>query len=114
VLLRDVLLAPSRSRDQLVQEHSAEALFGSPIPPSLAGVLPTLSPDDPTTFLGVLLAAADRRRMIESFDEDWFQSPHAAAALRDEDASLGTLGHTTAAALEAGLAELCRTLAELL
>lgn len=113
VHLRGALIEPERARAQRFEEHTAEALFGAPIPPSLAGVLPAITPEDPLRFLGVLLAAGDRRRLIEAFDEDWFKSPHAAAALRDEDSTVGFGARATAAEAEAGLAELCRVLGEL-
>jgi hypothetical protein len=113
VLLHGALLEPSRNRSQLFEERSAEALLGTPIPPALAGVVPALGPDDGLRFLGVLLAAGDRRRLVEAFDEDWFKSPHAAAALRDEDSSVGFGRRATAAEAEAGLAELCQVLGAL-
>jgi hypothetical protein len=109
VLLRGVLLLPERARAQRFEELTAEAL-GAPIPAVLAGVVPRLGPGDPTALMGSLLAARDRRQLIERFDEDWFRSPHAARAIREEDGVLPASLRTSSAALEAGLDELIRSL----
>src|SRR5262249_25898498 len=101
VLLRGALVLPRRERAARFEEITAAAL-GVPIPPSLAGVVPRLGPDDPARFAGALLAARDRRALVEGFDEDWFKSPHAAHAIREEDAAPAS--HTVKEdALEAGL-----------
>jgi len=101
VLLRGGLLLSPRERPERFEEVTARAL-GAPIPPSLAGVLPMLSAHDATRFAGTVLAASDRRSLIERFDEDWFKNPAAARALREEDAVLPASTRTTAEALEAG------------
>jgi hypothetical protein len=79
----------------------------------LGGLVPRLGPDDPARFAGALLAAADRRRLVDRFDEDWFRSPHAGRALREEDASPPSSRAVPAASLEAGLAEIVRVLGAL-
>lgn len=109
VLLRGVLTLPEHARAQRFEELTAEAL-GAPIPAALAGVVPRLGPSDPTALMGELLAARDRRELIERFDEDWFRSPHAARALREEDSVLPASRRTSSAALEAGLDEVIRSL----
>ncbi|MFT3766554.1 MAG: hypothetical protein QM820_13725 [Minicystis sp.] len=111
VLLRDVLLLPARQRDSRFEERTFAAL-GAPIPPALAGVVPRLGQEDPVRLAGTLIAIADRRALIERFDEDWFLSPHAARAIREEDA-VPAEPIAKAAAIEAGLAELTRALHEL-
>jgi hypothetical protein len=111
VLLRDVLLLPERPRRARFEETTASAL-GAPIPPALAGVVPRLGPEDPTRLAGALLAARDRLELVERFDEDWFASPHAARAIREEDAVVPASHVAPAAALEAGLAALVRALSE--
>ncbi len=112
VLCRGVLSQPDAERASRFEEHTAAAL-GAPIPPALAGVVPRLGPGDPTRFAGALLAARDRRELIERFDEDWFQSPHAGRAIREEDATPPASRISPAAALDAGLAEILRVLGEL-
>ncbi len=112
VLLRGSVPMSHRARSERFEELSFRAL-GAPIPGVLAFVLPSADPMDPTRLAGTLLAMSDRRALIERFDEDWFQSPHAALALREEQAVLPKDPRTTEAAIEAGLAELSRTLAEL-
>lgn len=87
VLLRGLVLLPSRVRRERFAEYSAKAL-GVSIPVELEFVLPRLGPEDPTRLLGTLLAASDRRTLIERFDEDWFRSPHAAQEIRSEQAEL--------------------------
>jgi len=87
VLLRGLVLLPARVRRERFAEYSAKAL-GVSIPVELEFVLPRLSPEDPTRLLGTLLAASDRRQLIERFDEDWFRSPHAAHQIRSEQAEL--------------------------
>ena len=112
VLCRGVLSLPEGERVARFEEHTAAAL-GAPIPPALAGVVPRLGPDDPSRFAGALLAASDRRALIEHYDEDWFRSPHAGYAIREEDAATPSSRRTPAASLEAGLAEIVRVLGEL-
>jgi hypothetical protein len=116
VLCRGILTLPEGERAARFEEHTAAAL-GAPLPPSLAGVVPRLGPADSARFAGALLAARDRRSLVDRFDEDWFASPHAARAIREEDAAVpsSTLPATLApaAALEAGLAEITRVLGEI-
>ena len=96
-------LAP-RAADQAFEEHTERAL-GAPLPALVAGVVPRVSPHDAAAFVGVLLAARDRRALVERFDEDWFRSPHAARALREEDA-VALPPKVTRAAVDAGLTAL--------
>jgi hypothetical protein len=112
VLCRGVLSLPEGERAARFEEHTAIAL-GAPLPPSLAGVVPRLGPDDPVRLAGALVAARDRRELIDRFDEDWFKSPHAGRAIREEDAVVPATPLASAAALEAGLAEILRTLEQL-
>jgi len=112
VLCRGVLSLPEGERAARFEEHTAAAL-GAPIPPALAGVVPHLGPDDPSRLAGALLAARDRRELVERFDEDWFQSPHAGRAIREEDATTPRTRLAPAASLDAGLAEIVRVLGEL-
>ena len=114
VLCRGALSLPAGELAAHFEEHTAAAL-GAPLPPSLAGVVPRLGPDDPARFAGALLGARDRRALIEHFDEDWFDNPHAGRAIREEDASLPGPGpsRATAAALDAGVTEIVRVLGEL-
>ena len=58
--------------------------FGDAWPRQLAGVLPRARADRPTAFTGVLLAAADRIRLRDAFDEDWFRNTRAHDELRHE------------------------------
>lgn len=110
VLLRGALARPGAG--VCFEERTAEAL-GAPIPRALAGVVPRLGPGDPARLAGALVAARDRRSLVDRFDEDWFKSPHAALAIREEDGSVPPSHLAPAAALEAGLAELVRVVGEL-
>jgi hypothetical protein len=112
VLLRGVLLEPVRERESRAEAITERAL-GAAIPGSLAGVLPLLRPGDAGRFAGLLLAAGDRSRLYQAFDEDWFRNPRAAGALREEHAAPPEL-HATGAEIDAGLNELGRALRELL
>jgi hypothetical protein len=87
VLLRGIELLSPRARRERFEEYTARA-FGFSFPSDLVFVMPHLGPGDPTQFLGTLLAVADRRSLIERFDEDWFRSPHAAFSIRAEQAEL--------------------------
>ncbi|XXT19930.1 hypothetical protein WME94_57880 [Sorangium sp. So ce429] len=112
-----VLLRAARDRKDRFEEATARAL-GAPIPGTLAGVVPALEPEAAVRLAGALLAARDRRDLIERFDEDWFRNPRAAEALRDEDSAprastWATSGRASAADLEAGLEEMMRSLASL-
>ena len=112
VLCRGALSLPDGDRGSCLEEHTAAAL-GAPIPPALGGLVPRLGPDDPSRFAGALLAAADRRRLVDRFDEDWWRSPHAGLAVREEDASPPASRAVPAALLEAGLGEIVRALGAL-
>ena len=128
VLMRAEVLSSSRARRQRFEELTERA-FGIPFPGDLAFVLPRIGPNDPTRLLGTLVALADRRSLVERFDEDWFRSPHAALAIRAEQAELpltkpskdAPLGAKPAllpfrasdAAVDAALNTLEQTLAEL-
>ncbi|WP_437577491.1 hypothetical protein [Sorangium sp. So ce887] len=109
-----VLLRAARDRRDRFEEATARAI-GAPIPGALAGVVPALDPGAATRLAGALLAARDRRDLIERFDEDWFRNPRAAEALRDEDSAprSPTSRRAGEADLEAGLGELLRSLASL-
>lgn len=87
VLLRGIALLSARARHERFEELTARA-FGVSFPPELEFVVPNLGPGDPTRLLGTLLAISDRLSLVERFDEDWFRSPHAALAIRAEQAEL--------------------------
>jgi hypothetical protein len=112
-LLRGALEQPQKALERRFEEVTERAL-GAPIPAPLAGVLPTAARRAPARLFGVLLAALDRRALVERFDEDWFQSPHAAHALRDEQATADPRPLAPRARLDEGLAELARALREAL
>jgi hypothetical protein len=112
VLCRGVLSLPDGERAPHFEQHTATAL-GLPLPPPLAGVVPRLGADDPVRFAGALVAAVDHRRLVDRFDEDWFRNPHAARAIREEDAVVPASRVAPAAALDAGVVEIVRVLADL-
>jgi hypothetical protein len=113
VLLRGALESPPQEGAPRFEEHTAAAL-GVPIPAALLGVVPRLAPEDAVRFAGSLVAATDRRALIDRFDEDWFRSPHAARAIREEDAlPASSAVPLTSAALEAGVSEIVRALGDL-
>ncbi|WP_437798081.1 hypothetical protein [Sorangium sp. So ce693] len=107
-----VLLRASRDRSDRFEETTARAL-GGPIPGALAGVIPALDPGAAVRLAGALLAARDRRSLIERFDEDWFRNPRAAEAIRDEDGARAPAPRASEGDLEAGLGEMMRSLASL-
>jgi hypothetical protein len=111
VLMRGSVALSMRAQQERFEELTDRA-FGTPIPGRLIGVLPSLDPGDPVRLLGALLAASDRRALVERFDDDWFKSPHAAEALRHEQALLPP-PRVAVTAVEAGLDDLVRALAEL-
>lgn len=94
VLLRGQEELSFSAREDRFQQLT-EQTMGVPFSPNLEFVLPTSSPLDPTRFLGTLLGVADRRSLIERFDEDWFRSPHAIEAIRAEQAELPLKKDTT-------------------
>lgn len=107
VLLQDVPRLEAKARAHAWEEQTARA-FGDALPGSLAGVMPRLSPSDGCDFLGILASAADRARLIERFDEDWFRNPHAAHALREEQETLQMPARAAQGDMETALAELVR------
>jgi hypothetical protein len=111
-LLRGALTHGSHAASERFEELSAQAL-GAPIPGRLAGVIPRLAPDDPVLLMGRLLSLVDRRALIERFDEDWFRSPHAASALREEQAVLPKSYRTGPVELSGAIEELSRVMSEL-
>lgn len=114
-LPRSPLLLPRREGEARFEGETYRAL-GAPIPGALAGVVPDLRPGAALGFLGALLAARDRRLLVERHDEDWFRNPRAAEAIRGEEsvfpAAPGLLAPVvprplaSAAELEEGLAAL--------
>ena len=112
VLFRGTVTLSHRARRDRFEELTARAL-GAAIPGVLAFVVPALGPQDPTRLAGALLALSDRRALIERFDEDWFQNPRAALALREEHAVLPQDPVSPEASIEAGLDELSRSLVAL-
>lgn len=104
-----VLLRGARARADRFEEETARAL-GAPIPGALAGVVPELDRGAAVRLAGALLAARDRRALVERFDEDWFRNPRAAEAIRGEDAVLPPSPRIAAADLEAGLDALVQAL----
>lgn len=109
VRLRGALLLPLAKRRDRLEEESERAL-GAPIPGLLAGVVPELSPRDPADLAGFVLAARDRREFVERFDDDWFRSPHAARAIREEQAVLPASPRASAESLSDALTDLVRAL----
>jgi hypothetical protein len=63
-----------------------ERVFGRAPPRSWLSTLPSLRTGDAPWIVGCLLGAHDARVLIERFEEDWFDNPRAAEALRAEDA----------------------------
>lgn len=108
VRLRGALLLPEKVRKGRFEEETARAL-GPPIPAPLAGVVPLLAPGDAARFLGAVLAASDRRSLIDRFDEDWFRSPRAAEAIRGEQSVVPSEAKVSGEDLSAGLRELVST-----
>ncbi|MRG92864.1 hypothetical protein [Polyangium spumosum] len=113
VLFRGSVTLPHRARRERFEELTFRAL-GASIPGVLAFVVPAAEPRDPTRLAGALLAMSDRRALIERFDEDWFENPRAALALREEHAALPREPKGSEVAIEAGAHDLSRSLAELL
>ena len=112
VLLRSALLLPVRDQAPRFEEISERAL-GKALPTSLLGVLPRLSAGDATRLFGAVLAARDRRSLIEDFEEDWFRNPRAAEAIRDEQSRLSAEPRVTRACLDEALVFLNRSLREI-
>jgi hypothetical protein len=109
VLSRNMFELSLRDRRALWEGLSERAL-GAVIPVALAGVLPRRSLDDGARFIGTLLGMSDRGALVERFDEDWFRSPHAARALREEQSTLPLSANTGADDLNQGADALIRAL----
>lgn len=100
VLMRGEVLSSARARRERFEELTDRA-FGISFPSDVAFVLPRLGPSDPTRLLGTLLAMSDKQSLVERFDEDWFRNPHAALALRAEQAELPLAKASKDASLDA-------------
>jgi hypothetical protein len=109
VLARGMYERAARDRQSLWESLTAQAL-GTPTPAALLGVVPRLSLDDGVRFMGMVLGMSDRRALIEHHDEDWFRSPHAAHALREEQATLPASPNATEEALVRGVEDLAGAL----
>lgn len=105
---RVLLRGAERGRSHSFEE-ATELATGTPFPPALSGVVPGLAPGDGVRFVGALMAATDARALSEAFDEDWFRSPHAAHALRDEGARLCANERVDGPVLDAAVEEVVRT-----
>ena len=112
VLCRGALVLPGRQGATRFEERTFDAI-GAPIPAALAGLVPRLGPADPARLVGAVAAARDRRALVERFDEDWFRSPHAAQAIREEDAAVPASPSIAEATLSEGLTEIGRALGDL-
>jgi hypothetical protein len=108
---RGALLPPRDDLDDRFREETARA-WGEPLPPQLAGALPRIDEAMPGRFVATLLAALDRKRMIERLDEDWFRNPRSAEALRAIAAEPQPA--VTEELLRAGVIELGRAVGEAL
>ena len=75
------LFPPRDDLDDRFREETARA-WGEPLPAELAGVLPRVTHDSSARFVATLLAALDRKRLIESLDEDWYRNPRCSEVLR--------------------------------
>jgi hypothetical protein len=64
-------------------EH-VERCLGRPLSAELAGVMPLAAPTSALELAAFFRAAADRERLREAFDEDWFDNPRAHEAIRHE------------------------------
>lgn len=96
---------PRADLDDRFCEETARA-WGEPLPPELAGVIPRISEGSSARFAAALLAALDRARMIERFDEDWYKNPRSTEALRALASE--PPAPITEETLRAGAAELAR------
>ncbi|MFO0588912.1 MAG: hypothetical protein U0441_15285 [Polyangiaceae bacterium] len=95
--------------DDRFREETSRA-WGEPLPAELAGVMPRVTEQSSARFVATLLAALDRRRLIESLDEDWYRNPRSADALRA--IAVEAPAAIDEATLRAGAAELARSLLE--
>ncbi|MFO0615151.1 MAG: hypothetical protein U0414_21345 [Polyangiaceae bacterium] len=103
------VVMPER-RARVAFEETTACAFGEPLPGPLVGTLPRVRPDAGVELRGLLLAARDRERLRDTYDEDWFKNPRAHEALRHEHAALPSRADD--AALDEGLAAVERILAE--
>ena len=78
--LRKAALESSRALKSGLVEQMLE-VFGFEWPASFAGLLPRLRIDDAQRLLGLWLGLSDQRRLIQTFDEDWYRNPRAIEAL---------------------------------
>lgn len=109
------------SADELLEQGADRfgAALCTKLPATLVGVAPRLDPgcggdgrpSAAAELVGVVLAAADRERLVEGLDEDWFASPRAADVLRHEHHQHRASTRATADELAAGVAALRRALA---
>lgn len=97
---------------ELVAELVTAAL-GAPVPPKLAFVMPRLRPGDAARLVGCVLAHADRERIADELDEDWFASPRASDALRHEHHAHRAADRASEEMLDGGLAALRRAISAL-
>lgn len=122
VLAARTLLRDASLSDGELVERGADlvgAALGTKLDPTLVGVVPRLDPGaggDGTTgagaaLIGAVVAAADRERLVETLDEDWFASPHTADVLRHENHGHRADVRATPEALDAGISSLRRALA---
>ncbi len=79
--VRGSLIPVRDDLDARYREETARA-WGEPLPPELAGVLPRITGATPARFTATLLAALDRKRLIETLDEDWHKNPRSSELLR--------------------------------
>jgi hypothetical protein len=112
VILHRTMTDAPRDRDERWEEVTARAL-GAPIPGELSALVPRVGSQAAVRLCGGLLAALDRRSLVERFDEDWFRSPHALAKVREEDSVLPERRKVSEQSLRDGLREVVRTLGEL-
>lgn len=106
---RTSLFPPRDDLDDRFREETTRA-WGEPLPPELAGAVPRITSATPSRFAATLLAALDRKHLIETLDEDWHKNPRAAEALRALAAEPEPA--LTEALLREGVVELARSLAE--
>ncbi|HTJ82862.1 MAG TPA: hypothetical protein VL400_14170 [Polyangiaceae bacterium] len=85
-----------------------ERATGAPIDRALVGVFPRVSPDDGAVVVGALLALSARESLRDAFDEDWFDNPRAAEALRHEHQATTLARGYGPRSVEAGIAALAR------
>jgi hypothetical protein len=110
--LRRVLARPERAVWERAEEASMRAL-GAAMPRFVAGVFPRLTASDGVALIGACLGALDRRAMVERFDEDWFNNPRAARAMREEDGVVQLPALLSNESVEAALAALALDAREL-